>query len=442
MTAGVDTHEGSLQGLPADAVAKLLAVSRRLAETGELADVLSTVIDALRDLLQADRATVFEYDATANELFTQVAHGLGGKTGPGVIRIPCGRGIAGAAATDRAIVNIPDAYADERFNREVDLRTGYRTRTILAIPLLDHEGGLVGVAQVLNRREGVFNATDEHVALGLAAQAAVAIRRGRLIEDRVARERMERDLMAARSIQQSSFPAALPPLQGWEIAAASEPAEQCGGDAFDVVPLVDGAIVEPDQLPHELVLLVADATGHGIGSALSAMQSRAMLRLGLRLRQGMDRIAGETNRQLCQDLPMGRFVTGWYARADLRSGRVECIAAGQGPILHYERATDTFHTLPTDLPPMGVIADDVPPERTVIQMQPGDMLLAITDGYFETEGTGGEQWQQERAEALVRSMRDASPEDILKACNEAMRTWSAGAPAADDRTAIILKRLG
>lgn len=441
MTSGVDTHDGTLQGLPADAVTKLLAVSRRLAETGELADVLSTVIDALRDLLQADRATVFEYDAATEELFTQVAHGLGGKEGPGVIRIPSNRGIAGAAATTRAIVNIPDAYADERFNREVDLRTGYRTRTILAIPLLDHEGGLVGVAQVLNRREGVFNATDEHVALGLAAQAAVAIRRGRLIEDRVARERMERDLMAARSIQQSSFPASLPPLTGWQIAAASEPAEQCGGDAFDVVPLIDGAIVDPDWTPDELVLLVADATGHGIGSALSAMQSRAMLRLGLRLRQGIDRIAGETNRQLCQDLPMGRFVTGWFARADLRSGRVECIAAGQGPILHYERVNDTFHTLPTDLPPMGVIADDVPPERTVIQMQPGDMLIAITDGYFETEGTDGEQWQQERAESLVRSMRDESPEAILKACNDAMHAWSAGAPAADDRTAIILKRL-
>jgi sigma-B regulation protein RsbU (phosphoserine phosphatase) len=441
MSSGSMTREGTLQGLPADAVTKLLAVARRLAETAELADVLSTVIDALRDLLQADRATVFEYDGATDELFTQVAHGLGGKTGPGVIRIPCSRGIAGAAATARAIVNIPDAYADDRFNREVDLRTGYRTRTILAIPLLDHEGGLVGVAQVLNRREGAFSAGDEQVALGLAAHAAVAIRRGRLIEDRLARERMERDLMAARSIQQSSFPASLPPLTGWQIAAASVPAEQCGGDAYDVVPLIDGAIVDPDRMPDELVLLVADATGHGIGSALSAMQSRAMLRLGLRLRQGMDRIAGETNRQLCQDLPMGRFVTGWFARADLRSGRVECIAAGQGPIILYERATDSFRTLPTDLPPMGVIADDVPPERTILHMQPGDMLLALTDGYFETEGTGGEQWQQERAEALVRSMRDEAPDSILKACDEAMHAWSAGAPAADDRTAIILKRL-
>jgi serine phosphatase RsbU (regulator of sigma subunit) len=166
-----------------------------------------------------------------------------------------------------------------------------------------------------------------------------------------------------------------------------------------------------------------------------------MLRLGLRLGQGMERIAGETNRQLCQDLPMGRFVTAWYARANLRSGRVECIAAGQGPVILYDRAADAFRTLPTDLPPMGVLPDDIPAERTVVHMQSGDILFALTDGYFETEGSNGEQWQQERAEALVRELRDQSPDVILAACNEAMRAWSAGAPAADDRTAIILKRL-
>jgi phosphoserine phosphatase len=426
---------------PSDAVGKLLAVSRRLAETGDLAQVLSTVIDALRDLLQAERATVFEYDASTDQLFTQVAHGLGGTDGPGVIRIPANRGIAGAAATKRGVVNIPDAYADERFNREVDLKTGYRTRTILAVPLLDHEGGMVGVAQVLNRRGGPFTSADEQMATGLAAQAAVAIRRGRLIEDRIARERMERDLQAARSIQQSTFPTALPSLASWQIAAAGEPAEQCGGDAFDVVPLAGGEIIAPEDAADELVLLIADATGHGIGSALSAMQARAMLRLGLRLRQPIERIASETNRQLCQDLPMGRFVTGWFARVDLRTGHVACIAAGQGPILRYRRADDAFDTLPTDLPPMGVMADDVPAERTTFVMQPGDLLVALTDGYFESESPAGEQWQQERCEALIRSMRDASPEAMLQACNAVMQDWCKGAPAADDRTAIILKRL-
>ncbi|NBX24914.1 MAG: GAF domain-containing protein [Planctomycetes bacterium] len=431
----VDTRD-----LPPDAVAKLLAVSRRLAETADLEQVLSTVIDALRDLLDAERATVFEYDANTDELFTQVAHGLGDREG--TIRIPSSRGIAGAAATSRQIVNIPDAYADERFNREVDIRTGFRTRSILAIPLVDHDGGLVGVAQVLNRDGGPFRAVDEQLAAGLAAQAAVALRRGRLIEDRVARERMERDLMAARSIQQSSFPRDLPAPPGWQIAAAGEPAEQCGGDAFDVVPLRRGEIVEPDAECDEMVLLVADATGHGIGSALSAMQARAMLRLGLRLRQPMDRIVSECNRQLCQDLPMGRFVTAWFARVHLHSGLVESVAAGQGPVLHYRRATDDFVTLPTDLPPMGVVPEDLPAERTELILQPGDLLVALTDGYFESEGPGGEQWLQQRCEALIRRDRDLDPSAILAACNAAMTEWCSGAPAADDRTAIVLKRIG
>jgi len=94
---------------------KLIELSRRLAATGDLQSILSTVIDALRDLLDADRATVFEFDPRTNELFTQVAHGIGDAAdAPSVIRIPMGAGIAGAAATSKRIVNIPDAYADER----------------------------------------------------------------------------------------------------------------------------------------------------------------------------------------------------------------------------------------------------------------------------------------------------------------------------------------
>jgi phosphoserine phosphatase len=139
---------------------------------------------------------------------------------------------------------------------------------------------------------------------------------------------------------------------------------------------------------------------------------------------------------------MGRFVTAWFARVHLHSGLVESVAAGQGPVLHYRRATDDFVTLPTDLPPMGVVPDDLPPERTEIILQPGDLLVALTDGYFESEGAGGEQWLQERCEALVRSHRDLDPRALLDACNAAMAEWCRGAPAADDRTAIILKRVG
>jgi phosphoserine phosphatase len=167
-----------------------------------------------------------------------------------------------------------------------------------------------------------------------------------------------------------------------------------------------------------------------------------MLRIGLRLKQGVRRIAQEANRQLCQDLPMGRFVTAWYARVSLRNGVVESYAAGQGPIIHYRRREDDFVTLPTDNAPLGVMADDTSGEPTVLTMHPGDILVALTDGYYESEGVNGEQYQQKPVEDLVRKHRDRSPSEILQAINESLMDWTEAAPAADDRTAILLKRVG
>ena len=420
---------------------KLLALSRRLAETGDLQSILSLVIDALRDLLDADRATVFEYDAKADQLFTQVAHGISGGDAPQVIRIPRGAGIAGAAATSKRIVNIPDAYADERFNRAVDQKTGYRTRTILAIPLLDHEGELVGVAQVLNRREGAFDAADERLAEGLAASAAVAMKRGRLIEDRIERERLEREMDVARGIQAETFPGDIPQAPGWDIAGESCPAEFCGGDAYDVVPLTGGSIAPEGAVPEEYVLAIADATGHGVASALSSVQMRGMLRLGLRLGQPIVRIAEEVNAQLSEDLPDGRFVTAWIARLDCRTGEVHTVSAGQGPILVYRRADDSFESHAADMPPMGVFALPYSEsDSRRFALAPGDVLVAITDGFYEAPDAARERFEEERVRAVVRAHRDRPAAEIFRAIKDAVHAWSGHAPLEDDQTGLIVKR--
>ena len=449
--SGLDASQPDLSAVPPAAVAKLLHVSRRLAESGDLDSILQQVIDALRDLLGAERATVFEYDAVADELFTTVAHGIarphdpldaldGKPAQPPTIRIPSSRGIAGAAATQRQIVNIPDAYADPRFNRAVDLQTGFRTRNILAIPLVDHEQNLVGVAQVLNKTTGEFGRTDEEIAQGLSAQAAVAIKRGRLMEDRLARDRMERDLLVARSIQQQTFPTELPQLAGYDVAATSVPAEQCGGDAFDVLGLRSGTVCPAGEDPDSLLFLIADATGHGIRSALSSMQTRGMVRLGVRLGQPVARIADEANRQLCEDLPGGRFVTAWIARLLPLQGLVESFSAGQGPLLVYRRATDAFEVLPTDGPPFGVFPWEDPVSITTTDLAPGDILLALTDGFIEAEAPTGGQFGQEGIERVVRQSLGRPAADLLKAIADAVLDHTRNAPAADDRTGVIVIR--
>jgi len=422
---------------------KLIELSRRLAATGDLQSILSTVIDALRDLLDADRATVFEFDPRTNELFTQVAHGIGDAAdAPSVIRIPMGAGIAGAAATSKRIVNIPDAYADERFNRSVDQRTGYRTRTILAIPLLDHDGVMVGVAQVLNRREGVFTDEDEMLAEGLAANAAVAMKRGRLIEDRIERERLEREMDVAKDIQAGTFPSEIPQAPGWDVAGESNPAEFCGGDAYDVVGLVNGSIAPVGAEPQEYVFAIADATGHGVASALSSVQMRGMMRLGLRLRQPIVKLAEEINAQLCEDLPDGRFVTAWLARIDCRTGDVHTVSAGQGPILIYRRATDDFLSHGADMPPLGVFPlpyADADSQR--FRLEPGDILVAITDGFYEAPNPQKDRFDEDRIKEIVRANRDRSSREILDAIKKVVHDFSEHQPLEDDQTGLIIRRL-
>ena len=268
-----------------DVLRRMLEVARHLSGSADLRQILSVIINAMRDTLAAERATVFEYDEARGQLVATVAHGLDPAALSGLqeIRIPADRGLAGQCAQQRSIINVPDAYADDRFDRSIDARTGYRTRSILTVPLLDDDQSLIGVTQVLNKFGGPFDDRDEEIALGLGSLAAVAIRRGRLLEDRLVREKLQRDLQLARQIQQSTVPTLLPRLAGFGLAAWSEPAEETGGDAFDVIGFRTGHATAGDDEADRALLLLADATGHGIGPALAVTQLRAMLRMAARL---------------------------------------------------------------------------------------------------------------------------------------------------------------
>lgn len=439
-SGGPAPDRGGAESAAVEALEKLLSISRRLGESSDLPDVLSIIIDALRDLLHADRATVFTYDSQTHELVIHVAHGIGGAGQ--VIRIPAARGIAGAAAESREIVNIADAYADDRFDRSVDQRTGYRTRSILAVPLLDHEGSLVGVAQVLNKASGAFDGRDEWLARGIAAQAAVALRRAALIEDHLARAKLEEEMIVARTIQQGSFPTALPNVDGYEIAARSTPADDCGGDAYDCIGLDDSGVVEQGEASDRALFLLADATGHGVGPALSSMQARGMTRLGARLRTGLLDTAREVNNQLCQDLPSGRFVTAWLGVLDRRTHSVESFSAGQGPLFVYRYAEDRFEPIDTDAPPFGVIAFGFPCSQSqVLTLNPRDLLVVLTDGYYEAMCPDGTQWGDAAVLDVVRTLRDRPCSEILDALDAGALAFSQAPSTADDRTAVIVRRL-
>ncbi|MBI1337451.1 MAG: SpoIIE family protein phosphatase [Phycisphaera sp.] len=416
-----------------DTLLKLLEVAKDLGRPLELQALLTRIIDAGRSVLGADRGSVFLYDDKTQELFVKIATGLR------ELRFGIDKGIAGECARKRQIVNVPDCYADARFNQEVDKRTGYHTKCLIAIPLVGFDDELVGVLQLLNARKGQFDENDERIAVALSSQAAVAIQRARLMDERLVKLKLERDLETAKKIQLGVLPKVIEPCEGYEFAGRSLPAEQTGGDIYDVAPEPVGD--ENNRKKACRLLLLADATGHGIGPALSVTQVRAMIRIGVRLSSSLDTLFQQVNSQLHEDLSMERFVTAFLGRLDPVKHTVEYHAAGQGPLL-IVRADGKVEWFNATTLPMGIMPDPPGDGLQTLHLNTGDILALITDGFYEYQDIHGKMFGKDRVSNVIVETRTQSAEKIMTSLFDEVHRFAESAPQLDDQTALIVKRVG
>ena len=158
---------------------KLLEITNAIASELRIDTLLAKIIHVATEMLEADRSTLFIHDEKTNTLWSRVAEGITARE----IRIPAAAGIAGASFTAGEVINIPDAYADSRFNQAVDKKTGYHTRNMLCMPVLNKQGRKLGVIQVLNKAKGPFTGIDEKRLKAFTAQAAIALENARLFAD-------------------------------------------------------------------------------------------------------------------------------------------------------------------------------------------------------------------------------------------------------------------
>lgn len=401
---------------------RLLEVTRHMAATTDLTQLLGMIVDAAREVLDCERATIFLYDQIANELYSRVA------TGVEAIRFPANLGIAGAAAQQRAVVNVPDAYADARFNQEIDRKTGFRTRNLLTFPLenLDHQ--LMGVLQALNRTGGPFTAEDEELARFLSAQAGVALHRHTLLEQYAEKRRMDRDLELARKIQQQLFPRKNPVVAGYEIAGWNRSADETGGDCYDFIPLDDG----------RYAFLLADATGHGIGAALVIAQCRSLVRAMLSVTQDLATVGARVNQTLSHDLLDDRFVTAFVGILDPQGHRLDYVAAGQGPLLFL--SSDKVELRGADGLPFGILTEFTCPVAH-FDFTPGATTVLLTDGFYETAAPGGELFGEERVVAFMERCGQQPLDKLIHDLHTEIKQFAHDAAQADDLTAVLIRRI-
>lgn len=411
------------RGLSRQDLETILALTRALAAPFDLRTMLATVTDAARRVLHAERSSVWLHDAVADELVLEVASDLQ------AVRIPLSSGLVGACARGRVTINVPDCYADPRFDPEVDRRSGFRTRCSVTLPLIDHRGSLIGVMQVLNRDGGVFEAADLPLAEALAAQCAIALSRVRMTEALIDAERLRHELELARTVQLSTLPHGLPSLAGYDMHASFLPASLTGGDTYDVA-LTD----------RGLLLVIGDAAGHGIAPALSVTQMHAMLRMALRLGADLETAFRHVNDLLAATSDDGRFVTAMIGLLDTETHRLRYLSGGQAPILHFQAATASCTRYTSTSFPMGAmpIAKLKPP--VAIDLASGDILALLTDGIFEFEDPPGVQFGADRVEQVLRSHHRDSAAVLAQRILDAVWGFARGAPQDDDITMVLVKR--
>ena len=409
--------------LSRDDMAAILAVTRALAAPFDLGTMLAEVTAAACRVLRAERSSVWLHDANNDEMVLEVASDIR------QVRVPVGSGLVGACARERRLVNVPDCYADPRFDASVDRRSGFRTRCSLTLPLVDHEGGFVGVMQVLNKAKGVFDAADETLAQALAAQCAMALARVQLTAALLESEKMRQELELARVVQMSTLPAQLPVLPGYDMHATFLPASQTGGDTYDLALTAQG-----------LLVVLGDATGHGIAPALSVTQMHAMLRMALRLGADLETAFRQVNDQLAATLPAGHFVTAFIGLLDAAAHRLRFLSGGQGPILHFCAAEAACVAYKATSFPMGAMPLAKLRPAIEISLAPDDVLVLLTDGIYEYEDATGAQFGVQRVEQVLREHHRGDSATLARHLLQAVRDFARGAPQDDDVTMVLLKR--
>jgi sigma-B regulation protein RsbU (phosphoserine phosphatase) len=415
----------------------LFEATRLLNSTLDLAELLELILKIARTELKADRGSVFVLDrktsnrrdrtadAGAPELLSIVAEGIQRQE----IRVPLGTGIAGRVAQTGEIINVADAYDLAYFEPTFDQKFGYRTRSLLCMPIRHRSGEIVGVIQLLNRMEGDrFTDDDVEFLSKLSGHIAMALENARLHHEMLEKQRLERDLTMARNIQRALLPEEPPTVPGFEVAVVNEMCYDVGGDYYDFLSLGPGT----------LLLVVADVEGKGVASALVMSNLQATLRALVMHLHSLEVLALSLNETLCLDNRRGKFMSMFLGLIDTRSNKLHYINAGHCPPILIDGETGKHRPLDKGGTVIGMFADAVY-QRGSERLKRGDILVACTDGILEADNADQDEFGEERLAKAVAGLRTKPAQHVVDSVLGEINTFSKGGINVDDKVLMVVK---
>ncbi|NOX36522.1 MAG: SpoIIE family protein phosphatase [Calditrichaeota bacterium] len=274
-----------------------------------------------------------------------------------------------------------------------------------------------------------FRAVDLEFLTTLVNQAAISLENARLFRETLEKQRIEEELNVARTIQMQLLPKQFPHVPGYAIHGLNLPSKQVGGDYFDIIQIA----------PHRIALAIGDVTGKSVPAALLMANLQSALRIMIGEDIPLPRIVARLNRLIYQNTEADKFITFFIGILNTRNHAFTYVNAGHNYPLWCRRGR-----LRAPLTTGGIILgimEEAVYEADTIYLEPGDVLLAYTDGITEATNPQGEETGEAFLETLLEKHHQLPLPELFERIIQEIHAFSAGAAQQDDITLLGLKRL-
>jgi sigma-B regulation protein RsbU (phosphoserine phosphatase) len=266
----------------------------------------------------------------------------------------------------------------------------------------------------------------------MAAQAVVAFDNCWHFREMLDKKQYEKELAVAASIQQGLFPSALPDLSGFDVAAMNRPAQQVGGDYYDVLTLRDGGT-------DACLFCVADVSGKGLAASLLMSTIQATLRALLGRELSLAELASRANELLFATTPGSKYATAALVMAHPQTGECRYVSGGHTESLLLRTSGERVWLGATGVP-LGLFPG-MAWEEVSFTMSDGDVLVLYSDGVSEAQTVTYDEFEPERLASIVERERDQPAAAIIASIVAAIDEFVQGAPQFDDITLMVIKRI-
>lgn len=417
------------QTLPAQYLATLYEITRKLNSSLDLYEVLNYVMDRVVEVTKAERGFLMLRDERTGVFECPIARGMNHQD------LDKPRFLISRTIVQQVVKSGEPLLTDNAQNMLSDVESvvTLSLRSILCVPIIVREQ-VIGVVYVDNRvHAGLFGTTMLDLLTAFASQAGTAIENARLYQLAIETGRLQRELEVAHQIQRGLLPQHLPHFPGYELAASWESALEVAGDFYDCF------LLDEDRV---LGLVIADVSGKGVPAALFMAVARSLLRGNATATLSPEDTLRQANRLIMEDAgTSGMFVTVYYAQCEA-GGRFVGVNGGHNQPLWWKAREGRLEWLPRGGRALGWF-DHLPVSAYELQLEPGDMVIFYTDGLTEAEGLGHQALGEEGLAALIRQHAPLGTAESMKShLMDSVTAFVGDQPPFDDRTLLVLRYIG